>query len=180
VVGILDAAGGLSGRGSRATKFTDGRSLPGGPRAPAAQSRQAMIARERNATPMQPDDASREVERLLAPDARARLPLWRQLVLYLNPFALFKDAARGPAGMRERALAYNRAMRWMLLPYARRWSLIGAASFAGVLPAEALAAESSLFVIPAAASALSACVALTVVVCTVTAYLLLGSPGGRR
>lgn len=76
MVGILDAAGGLNGRGSRATKFTDGRRLPGGPRAPAAQSRQAMIARERNATPMQPDDASREVERLLAPDARARLPLW--------------------------------------------------------------------------------------------------------
>jgi hypothetical protein len=121
-----------------------------------------------------------DVERLLAADARARLPLWRQLILYLNPFALFKDAANGPAWRRESALAYNRAMRWMLLPYVRRWSLIALFSFAGVLPAEALAAESSLFVIPAAASAVSACVAITVVVCTFTAYLLLGSPGRRR
>ena len=129
---------------------------------------------------MRVEAGDRDVERLLAADARARLPLWRQLILYLNPFALFKDAANGPARMRESALAYNRAMRWMLLPYVRRWSLIGAFSFAGVLPAEALAAESSLFVIPAAASAVSACVAITVVVCTFTAYLLLGAQGRRR
>jgi hypothetical protein len=129
---------------------------------------------------MKPNESDHDVERLLAPDARARLPLWRQLVLYLNPFALFKDAARGPAWMRESALAYNRAMRWMLLPYVRRWVLIAVFSFAGVMPAEALAAESSLFVIPAAASAVSACVAVTVVVCTLVAYLLLGSQGARR
>lgn len=129
---------------------------------------------------MRVEAGDRDVERLLAADARARLPLWRQLILYLNPFALFKDAANGPARMRESALAYNRAMRWMLLPYARRWSLIAAFSFAGVLPAEAAAAESSLFVIPAAASAVSACVAITVVVCTFTAYLLLGAQGRRR
>lgn len=120
-----------------------------------------------------------EVEVLLGSDARARLPLWRQLVLYLNPFALFKDAARGPARMRERALKYNRAMRWMLLPYVRRWVLIAAASFAGIAPAEALAAESSFFVISAAASAVSSCIAVTVAVCTLTAYLLLGRHGGR-
>jgi hypothetical protein len=129
---------------------------------------------------MQPDRTSLDVERLLAPAARARLPLWRQLVLYLNPFALFKDAARGPAWVRERALAYNRAMRWMLLPYVRRWGMIGVLSFAGTIPTEALAAESRVFFIPAAASAVGACVAITVVVCTLTAYLLLGSPGGRR
>jgi hypothetical protein len=58
--------------------------------------------------------------------------------------------------------------------------MIAAISFAGTAPAEALAAESSLFVIPAAASAVSACIAITVVVCTLTAYLLLGSPGARR
>jgi hypothetical protein len=120
-----------------------------------------------------------EVEVLLGPDARARLPLWRQLVLYLNPFALFKDAARGPAWMREQALKYNRAMRWMLLPYVRRWVLIGAASFAGIAPAEALAAQSSFFIIPAAASAVSSCVAAAVIVCTLTAYLLLGRRGGN-
>jgi hypothetical protein len=128
---------------------------------------------------MRPNETDHEVEQLLAPDARARLPLWRQLILYLNPFALFKDAARGPAWMREHALSYNRAMRWMLLPYVRRWALIAAISFAGTAPAEALAAESSLFVIPAAASAVSACIAITVVVCTLAVYLLLGSHGRR-
>jgi len=121
-----------------------------------------------------------EVEQLLVPDSRARLPLWRQLILYLNPFALFKDTARGPAWMRERALSYNRAMRWMLLPYVRRWFMIAAISFVGTAPAEALAAQSSFFVIPAAASAVSACIAITVVVCTLTAYLFLGSQGARR
>ena len=121
-----------------------------------------------------------EVEQLLVPDSRARLPLWRQLILYLNPFALFKDTARGPAWMRERALSYNRAMRWMLLPYVRRWVMIAAISFVGTAPAEALAAQSSFFVIPAAASAVSACIAITVVVCTLTAYLFLGSQGARR
>jgi len=121
-----------------------------------------------------------EVEQLLVPDSRARLPLWRQLILYLNPFALFKDTARGPAWMRERALSYNRAMRWMLLPYVRRWFMIAAISFVGTAPAEALAAQSSFFVIPAAASAVSTCIAITVVVCTLTAYLFLGSQGARR
>jgi hypothetical protein len=128
---------------------------------------------------MQPFGHDAEVEALLERDARARLPLRRQLVLYLNPFALFKDAARGPAPMRERALSYNRAMRWMLLPYVRRWVLIALASFAGIAPAEALAAESSLFIIPAAASAVSSCIAATVVVCTLAAYVLLGARGGR-
>lgn len=120
-----------------------------------------------------------EVEALLGREARARLPLRRQFVLYLNPFALFKDAACGPAWMRERALSYNRAMRWMLLPYVRRWVLIAIASFAGIAPAEALAAESSVFIIPAAASAVSSCIAVTVVVCTLAAYLLLGLRSGR-
>jgi hypothetical protein len=128
---------------------------------------------------MQPFAHDAEVEALLKRDARAQLPLVRQLVLYLNPFALFKDAARGPAAMRERALSYNRAMRWMLLPYVRRWVLIALTSFAGIAPAEALAAESSFFMIPAAASAVSSCIAATVVVCTLAAYVLLGARGGR-
>ena len=128
---------------------------------------------------MKPFGHDVEVEALLKPEARARLPLRRQFVLYLNPFALFKDAARGPAWMRERALSYNRAMRWILLPYVRRWVLIALASFAGIAPAEALAAESSFFIIPAAASALSSCIAVTVVVCTLAAYLLLGLRNGR-
>ena len=74
-------------------------------------------------------------------DARAALPLRRQLLLYLDPFALFMDASRGPAAARRRALAYNRAMRWMLVPYLRRWTAIAVALLAGIAPAEALAAD---------------------------------------
>jgi hypothetical protein len=115
------------------------------------------------------------VESLLTPPSRARLPLVKQLLLYLNPFALFKDASRGPAREREHALSYNRAMRWMLVTYLRRWILIAAASFLCIAPAEALAAQTALFIIPAAASAVGCCIAVAVCACTAAVYLLLGS-----
>ena len=115
-----------------------------------------------------------DVEALLTPAARARLPLARQLLVYLNPFALFKDASQGPAGVREHALSYNRAMRWMLLPYVRRWTLIGAGCFACTMPAEAMATEAKVFIIPAATTAVGCCIAVSVVLCTVAAYLVLG------
>ena len=111
-----------------------------------------------------------EVEALLRREVRARLPLARQLRLYLDPFALFKDTSRG----RERALSYNRALRWILLSYLRRWSCIAMASFLAIVPAEALAAQSRLFVIPTAAFAVGFCVAMAVLACTCAAYLLLG------
>jgi len=121
---------------------------------------------------MKPPDS--EVEVLLEREARSRLPLVRQLLIYLDPFALFKDASRGPVRARENALSYNRAMRWMLLPYIRRWVAI-AASFALLIsPAEAAAAQQSLLAIPMAALAVGCCIALTVVAVTVTVYLLLG------
>jgi len=120
-----------------------------------------------------------DVEALLERDARARLPLVHQILLYLNPFALFKDASRGPASMRERALSYNRAMRWMLLPYIRRWALIAVTLFLGTVPAEAMAAEASFLIIPAAASAVGCCIAVSVVAFTLVAYLLLGARGER-
>jgi hypothetical protein len=121
-----------------------------------------------------------EVEALLSRDARARLPLWRQILLYLNPFALFKDAARGPAWVRERALAYNRAMRWVLLAYVRRHVLIAAVLFLGIAPAEALAAEASFLIIPAAAAAVGSCIALSVAACAGIGYLLLGRRTDHR
>jgi len=101
------------------------------------------------------------------------LPLRRQLLLYLDPFALFMDASRGTAVVRERALSYNRAMRWMLVPYLKRWIAIAASLFLGIAPAEALAAQASLVVVPAAL-AVGFCVAVTVAFCIATAYLLLG------
>jgi hypothetical protein len=130
---------------------------------------------------MRPYIEHEDVEALLAREHRARLPLARQLLLYLDPFALFKDASNGPAWMRERALAYNRAMRWILLPYIRRWAVIAVVLLLAIAPAEALAAERSLAVVlPAAAAAVGFCVAFTVAVVSLAVYLLLGARGDRR
>ena len=117
--------------------------------------------------------AAEDVEGLLERERRAGLPLRRQVLLYLHPFSLFKDASRGTLLQRELALAYNRAMRWMLLPYLRRWSAIGACLLLAVEPIEAMAAQSSYFMLPAAAVAVGACVSAAVVACTAAGYLLL-------
>ena len=119
-------------------------------------------------------DRVSEIDLLLRTE-RARLPLARQVLLYLDPFALFMDASRGTRQARESALRHNRAMRWMLVAYLRRWAMIAGALFVGLLPTEALAAQSPLFVIPTAAIAVGCCIALTVTLLTAAAYLLLGS-----
>lgn len=105
------------------------------------------------------------------------MPLRRQFLLYLDPFALFMDASRGTAVVREGALSYNRAMRWVLVPYLKRWIAIAATLFLGIAPAEALAAQASLVVVPAAL-AVGSCIAATVAFCIATAYLLLGISRG--
>ena len=110
------------------------------------------------------------IEGLLTREARSRLPFLLLLRLYLDPGALFKDATRGPVRERQRALSYNRRMRWMLLPYVRRWIVIAALFFLGIEPAQAMSC------IPAAACAVSVGIAVTVAVVTVAAYLLLGTP----
>jgi hypothetical protein len=112
---------------------------------------------------------------LLLKKERAKLPLARQVLIYLDPFALFMDASRGTRQARERALRHNRAMRWMLVGYLRRWAAIAGSLFVGLLPTEALAAQSPIFVIPTAAIAVGCCIAMTVTVLTGAAYLLLGS-----
>lgn len=118
-----------------------------------------------------------DIESLLTRQGRAKLPLARQLLIYLDPFSLFKDAARGTRQQQERALSYNRARSWMLLAYLRRWLLIAVALFLCIAPTQALAAREAIFVVPAAALAVGCCMAITVVACTITAYLLLRSPG---
>src|SRR5262245_18736952 len=115
-----------------------------------------------------------DVEKLLSGEARSRLPLARQLLIYLDPFALFKDASRASAPARERALSYNRAMRWILVPYIRRWLFIAAALFLAIAPAEAAAAQQAMFAIPMAAIAVACCIAIAVSTLTVAVYLLLG------
>src|SRR3954464_16083971 len=116
-----------------------------------------------------------DVESLLSRDRRARLPLPHQVALYLDPFAFFKDASYGPAPARERALSYNRAMRWMLVPYIRRWIVIASSLFLAIAPAEALAAQARIFIIPVAALAVGASIAAAVTFLTFTVYLLLGA-----
>jgi len=115
-----------------------------------------------------------EVETLLSGEARSRLPLVRQLLIYLDPFALFKDASRGPARARELALSYNRAMRWMLVPYMQRWVVIAASLALLIAPAEAAAAQQGFYAIPMAAVAVGCCIAATVAAVTAAVYLLLG------
>jgi len=115
-----------------------------------------------------------DVESLLRRERRAALPLGRQLLLYLDPFALFKDASRGSTLARECALSYNRAMRWILIAYIRRWGLIAAVLFLGITPAEAMAAHGRASVLPAAAFAVGCSLAFTVTAVIVAVYFLLG------
>lgn len=116
-----------------------------------------------------------EVEKLLSPAARAELPFGRLLMLYFDPFALFKDASAGPDSVRQRARSYNRSLRWILLPYVQRWTLIAVVLFACVMPAEALAANEPIFKIPAAACAVGSCIAITVILWIVVCYFLLAT-----
>jgi hypothetical protein len=121
-----------------------------------------------------------DVEALLMPENRACLPLWRQLLLYLDPFAFFKDAASGTGWMRESAMSYNRAQRPILLSYVRRWLAIAAAFFLGIASAEALAAHVPLFIIPAAGFGIGCGLAVAVAAWTAAAYVLLGRQTLRR
>lgn len=117
----------------------------------------------------------KDVESLLHRERRAELPLAQQILLYLDPFRLFKDASSGSETARRVALSYNRAMRWMLVAYIRRWVMIAASLFLAISPAEAAAAQARIFIIPAAAFAVGACIAVTIAVVTVAVYLLLGT-----
>ena len=116
-----------------------------------------------------------DVERLLTREARSSLPLGQLLRLYLDPGALFKDVSRGSAAVRRSALSYNRRMRHLLLPYMRRWLAIAAVLVFAIFPAEALHAQASLSLIPAAAFAVGGSVAVTVIACIAAGYLMLGT-----
>ena len=112
--------------------------------------------------------AEKDVESLLLPDARAQLSSLHLLRLYLDPGALFKDASRGTALSQSLALSYNRRMRWMLLSYLRRWTMIAASFFIGIFPAEAVS------LLTAAALAIGCSISVVVVGVTAVAYFFLG------
>jgi hypothetical protein len=122
----------------------------------------------------------RDVEILLTPEGRASLPLFYQLLLYLDPFAFFKDASRGNAWVREAALRYNRGQRSVLLTYIRRWLLIAVASFFGITSSETLAGHVPLFIIPAAGFGIGCSVAIVFSTWMSAMYLLLGVQRSRE
>ena len=121
-----------------------------------------------------------DVEALLTREGRACLPLRRQVLLYLDPFAFFKDASTGTDWNRQHARSYNCAQRSILLTYIRRWLWIAVGSFLGIASAEALAAHVPLFIIPAAGFGISCSVAAAVTAWASAAYVLLGTHARRR
>jgi hypothetical protein len=129
---------------------------------------------------MKPKLQHPDVEALLAPETRALLPLSRQLLLYLDPFAFFKDASRGNVWVREAALRYNRRQRPMLLTYVRRWLLIAAGSFLGIESSETLAGHLPMFIIPAAGFGIGCSVAVVFSLWILAIYLLLGRPSATE
>jgi hypothetical protein len=120
-----------------------------------------------------------DVEALLEPRRRAALPMAVQLRLYLDPFALFKDTRRGSAWVRAQALDYNRAMRWMLLTYLRRWAMLAAACFFCIVPLEAFSASRADVALPAAAFGVAFCVSVAISAYTLIAFFLLSAPPRR-
>src|SRR5207248_1354341 len=86
-----------------------------------------------------------------------------------------RGSRRRASARARRAPSYNRAMRWMLVPYIRRWVVIATSLFLAIAPIEALAAQAAIFIIPAAAIAVGCCIAITVSALTVAVYLLLGA-----
>ena len=120
------------------------------------------------------------VEALLTPQGRQGLPIGRQMMLYLDPFAFFKDANVGTAWHRQQALSYNVARRAILLTYVRRWMLIAVASFLGIGSAESLAAHAPFFIISAAGFGIGCSVAVAVATWCAAAYLLLATQAVRR
>jgi hypothetical protein len=121
-----------------------------------------------------------DVESLLTREGRASLTLGRQLVLYLDPFAFFKDATTGTPWSREHARSYNLARRSILLTYIRRWLVIAVGSFLGIASAEALAAHVPLFIIPAAGFGIGCSISVAVAAWSTAAYIILGTQAARR
>src|SRR6478672_1206112 len=89
-----------------------------------------------------------QVEALAKPEFRARLSFWQLLRLYLDPFALFKNATTGTRWAQAQALQYNRRHRRILLAYVRRWALIGLACITSLLPLGAAARSEPALIVP--------------------------------
>jgi hypothetical protein len=126
-------------------------------------------------------NTSRSAPGALAGDAqdleRDELPLSRLLVLYLWPFAYFKDAQRGDRLARAAAYRHNRAMRRYLPLYLRRWVILSTFFYGLICTSEALAAHplsmTDPFAMLTVASALGLASAVSLIVITSYIYLYL-------
>ena len=115
-----------------------------------------------------------EVEKLLSREGRAQLCLHQMLRIYFDPFSLFKNASAGSFWVQYQALLSNRQMRWLLIPYLRRWIGIGIVSIAAIYPISAPAMGESFMFLPVVGLGLLFSVAVCVVMIISVAYVFLG------
>lgn len=114
-----------------------------------------------------------DVEALAKPEVRAKLPFRFLLWLYLDPFALLKDATVGTPRMQALALDYNRRHRRMLLAYARRWAVIALGCVMSVAPLDALARSQPAMCVPLVGAQIAFSIAFVVLLLSLTVYVYL-------
>ncbi|HZQ75352.1 MAG TPA: hypothetical protein VFB08_20755 [Burkholderiales bacterium] len=118
--------------------------------------------------------AGADVESLARPEVRARLPLWQLVRLYLDPFALFKNASAGTPGAQAEALDYNRRHRRILLAYAWRWLVIGGGCLGGMSLLAALARAEPVLIVPIVGLEIGFSAAVCALLLSLAVYVLLG------
>lgn len=114
-----------------------------------------------------------EVDDLLTREARSQVSFARLLLIYLFPFALLKSYDADTHSARERAVAHNRSVRWMLPLYIRRWLVIAAAFVVATYASGALSQELPAFAVPAAVCGAGSCFSVSIVLMTAIVYLAL-------
>ena len=119
-------------------------------------------------------DSDRKVEALAQPEFRARLSFWQLLRLYLDPFALFKNATIGTRCAQAQALQYNRRHRRILLTYVGRWAVIGVACISSALPLAAIARSEPVLMVPILGLELGFSMAVCALLLALAVYVLLG------
>ena len=115
------------------------------------------------------------VESLLRPEERGALSPWALLRIYLDPFVLFKNANCGTLFHQRAALDYNKALRWVLVLYLKRWLCIASACLLALNPVASLAANDPLALVAIVGLGLTFAVGFVAVIVIGAAYVLLGS-----
>jgi hypothetical protein len=94
---------------------------------------------------------------------------WNRLLLYLDPFAPFKNIAA-----ETDALDYNRRHRHLLLTYVRRWAVIGLSCAAGMEALGLLARVEPYLVVPIFGLELCFSASVCMLVLAAAVYWVLG------